>query len=105
MEKQLTPREQWEKMQAEKKEAIQARIDAEIAAGFLNPFGEGVSYDVFLANIQDGKSVREYLTGKLVGPEVSAEKEAELIDWIEKDLEYYAPYKDFLKGSKKTKNK
>lgn len=107
-EKTLTPREQWEAMQAEKKAAIDARIEAEIAAGFLNPFGEGVGYDKFLSVIPKGVSVREYLTGKLPVDSTAQDwpkREKELIDWIENDLSHYAPYQDFLSKLEAKKSK
>lgn len=107
-EKELTPREQYEKLLADKKAENEARIAAEIEAGFLNPFGQGCNYVHFLGAIPKGTTVKEYLTGKLVSSEVTAEKEAELIAWLENDLSYYAPYKAFLaelEGNKKTKNK
>ena len=103
-EKELTPREQWNAMQAEKKAANEARIEAEIAAGFLNPYGEGVTYPKFLSVIPKGVSVKDYLTGKLVSAEVTLEKEKELIEWIEADLAHYAPYADFVSALTETKN-
>lgn len=92
-----------EKQKAEKKAAIDKRIEAELEAGFLNPFGEGVSYELFLKSIPKGKSVKEYLTGKLISDTVTKEQENELISWIEKDLSFYAPYKTFLKELEKPK--
>jgi hypothetical protein len=85
---------------------IEARIESEIAAGFLNPFGEGVNYKHFLGAIPAGVSVKEYLKGKLVSLEIDAKKEAELIEGLESDLAFYAPYKTFLtklEGSKAKK--
>lgn len=103
MAKELNAKEVYEQEQAEKKAAIESRIESEILAGFLNPFGEGVGYDKFLSVIPKGVSVKEYLNGKL-----PADKEAELILWIETDLAHYKPYASFvsaLRENKNTKNK
>lgn len=98
-EKQLTPKELYDQELAAKKAAIEAKILADTAAGFLNPWDEGVSYKHFLDAIPAGKTVREYLTSKL--PE---DKEKDLITWIEKDLSFYGPYQEFVKKAAEFKN-
>lgn len=50
----------------------------EVKAGFLNPFGEGVTYDEFLKAVKDSKvSVAEYCKGKI---------EKDQLEWLEKEL-------------------
>ena len=45
---------------------IEARKEAEVKAGFLNPYGEGTSYKEFKAAVKGAKaSVEEYCKGKL----------------------------------------
>lgn len=51
---------------------------------FVNPWMPGITYDTFLAAIPTGKTVKEYLTGKL-----GVENEKELIEWLENDLKIY----------------
>lgn len=55
-----------------KKAEIKKRIEAETKAGFLNPFGEGVSYDTFLAAVKASKvELDEYCKGKLTEDQIS----------------------------------
>lgn len=72
-------------------ELLEAKVKADTEAGFLNPFDEGVNYKHFLAAIPKGKTVKEYLSGKV---------DEKLIKSLEADLEHYAPYEDFKKQSK-----
>lgn len=90
-DKQLTNEEILAKIKAEKQEALENKIKADTEAGFLNPFDEGVNYKHFLAAIPKGKTVNEYLIGKV---------EKDLIKSIEADLEHYAPYAEFKKQLK-----
>jgi len=57
---------------------IKKRKEAEIKAGFLNPFGERTSYAEFLAEVEKSKkSVAEYCKGKI---------EAEELAWLENEI-------------------
>ena len=47
---------------------------------FLNPFGIGVNYKMFLEAIPKGTTVKEYCEGNL---------KKKKIDWIENDLTHY----------------
>jgi len=47
---------------------------------FLNPFGIGVNYKMFLEAIPKGTTVKEYCEGNLTN---------EQIDWLENDLTHY----------------
>ena len=50
---------------------IEARKEAEVKAGFLNPYGEGTSYKEFLAAVKTSKvSVKEYCKDKLTDEEI-----------------------------------
>ena len=61
-----------------KKAEIKERIAAEIKAGFLNPFGEGVSYKAFLAAVKSAKvEVDEYCKDKITADELA---------WLKKEL-------------------
>jgi len=50
---------------------------------FVNPWVKGVSYKDFEKAL-NGKTPKEYLTGKL-----GVENEKELIEWLTNDLEIY----------------
>lgn len=63
------------------KEAIKARKEAEIKAGFLNPFGEETNYVEFLAEVKKSKgSIADYCKKHLT---------ADQIEWLEKDIELF----------------
>lgn len=77
----MTEQERIEK-QAElikaKKAEIKERIASEIKDGYLNPFGEGVSYNTFLKAVKESKkSVADYCKGKLTDAELA---------WLENEL-------------------
>lgn len=64
--------------QKAKAKEIATRKAAEKKAGFLNPFGEGVSYDEFLTEVKASKkSVKEYCKDNLSTSELA---------WIESEL-------------------
>ncbi len=58
---------------------IEARKEAEVKAGFLNPYGEGTSYKEFKAALKkaNNATVKEYCKGKLTEEE---------IEFLEKEL-------------------
>ena len=62
----------------ERNEAIAARKQAEIKAGFLNPLGEGTSYAEFLDQVGK-KTIEEYCKGQ-------AEMTDEVIAWIKQEI-------------------
>tara|TARA_R110000772_G_C13310212_1_gene439972 strand:- start:16918 stop:17103 length:186 start_codon:yes stop_codon:yes gene_type:complete len=47
---------------------------------FVNPFNEGVTYKEFLEAIPKGKSIKDYVKGKL---------KEDQIKWLETEIEYY----------------
>lgn len=62
-------------------EAIKDRKAKEIKEGFLNPFGEEVSYSEFLKEVSKSKgSVAEYCKGKITEDQ---------LEWLEKDLSIF----------------
>lgn len=82
-ETKMTQEELIAKLAAEKKAAIEARIEAEAEAGFVNPYGEGCNYAHFMAAVGK-KTVAEYCKGHLT---------KEQLEWLEKDLKHYKPKK------------
>lgn len=53
--------------------------EKKVKSDFINPFDKGVSYDAFLKAVKDsGKSVENYCKDKI---------EANLIEWLEKEIE------------------
>ena len=62
-------------------EEIEARKEAEIKAGFLNPYGIGTSYKEFKAAVKTSKvSVAEYCKDKLTKDEIAfVEKELSIL--------------------------
>lgn len=65
-------------------------------AAFVNPFSTGVTHDEFLKAIPEGKTIREYLTGKtLVDDPASKVTNDDHISWIEAEIE---SYKNHLKN-------
>jgi hypothetical protein len=67
-----------------KKDTESTETAATETAQFVNPWVKGVNYKDFLEAIPKGVTPREYLTGKL-----GVANEAELITWLEGDLEHY----------------
>ena len=51
---------------------------------FVNPFNEGVTYEVFLKAIPDGVTIKEYLK----------ELTEEQVNWIEAEIENYKQLKN-----------
>ena len=63
---------------AKKKKEIKERKEAELKEGFLNPLGEGTSYEEFQKAVADSKkSIAEYCKGKL---------DKVTIEWIEGEI-------------------
>jgi len=63
---------------AKRKKEIKERKEAELKAGFLNPLGEGTSYEEFQAEVtKSKKSIAEYCKGNL---------EKDTIAWIENEI-------------------
>ena len=63
----------------DKKAEIKARKEAEIKEGFLNPFGEGTSYDDVNDQLaKSKKTISEYCKGKLTDEEIK---------WLQNELE------------------
>ena len=54
--------------------------DKKAQSKFVNPFKEGVSYKEFLEAIPKGKSIKDYVKGKL---------EQSQINWLETEIKYY----------------
>lgn len=65
---------------AAKKKSIKERKEAEIKAGFLNPLGEGTSYEEFIKAYTDAKkSIADYCKGQ-------AGFDKATIAWLESEI-------------------
>lgn len=54
--------------------------DKKAQSKFINPFNKGVSYKEFLEAIPKGKSIKDYVKGKL---------KEDQIKWLETEIKYY----------------
>lgn len=90
----LTPLELAVKAAEAAKEQLEKEITADTAAGFLNPFKEGVNYEHFLKACGGKANVESYCAGKLKPEEIS---------FLVEDLKHFK--KDFSKEKEVSKNK